>query len=423
MDSDKTSDDGIILSKPGSDRFSVIEAFKFAREFDSMPPRDEPPRQPKTPPTPGAIKPFDSGGKRCRSSGRSSSRRRERLRECSLHSNQDSDPGNFKEQRDMFNSFIGFAKNATKPQGNQCQDVEASLAERFDLAMFARAKLSGDHSGLDLQWFADPALILTLKKDIDLCRRMGCWVPHVSKTCVESLQPQWLGEGKLEGDRDRIVKDRKKGSPQSSTSVCISSIGFWMANLATGQIEVTHVLAHAFFMIELCDERGHMFAAKYQSRFRNCFQIRIQAGEHFDLGEAVSKINYDFIREVQVEETFTEEDRSRRRRWEDDPPPRGYGKGERGGSGKGDRGGGKADLKGGGTRAPKGSATDTPKHIEKKNICFYHNPVKDIICQRGDDCMNEHLDTALPGNLDRFNGAKKRFDEMKLSSKKHAGKE
>ena len=198
----------------------------------------------------------------------------------------------------------------------------------------------------------------------------GSKVPYVSKSRVEHWQPRWLGEGKLDGDRDRFARDRKKESAASSTSVCISSIGFWMAHLAAGQIEVMHVLAHAHFMIKLCDERGHTFATKYQSRLRIGFQIRIQAGEQFDLGEAISKINYDLIREVQVEQTFIEEGRIRRRRREDEPPPRGCGKGERGGGVRADRGGGKGELKGAAARAAKSGAADASKHIEKKNICF-----------------------------------------------------
>ena len=198
----------------------------------------------------------------------------------------------------------------------------------------------------------------------------GSKVPYVSKSRVEHWQPRWLGEGKLDGDRDRFARDRKKESAASSTSVCISSIGFWMAHLAAGQIEVMHVLAHALFMNKLCDERGHTFAARYQSHLRNGFQIRIQAGEQFDLGEAISKINYDLIREVQVEQTFIEEGRIRRRRREDEPPPRGCGKGERGGGVRADRGGGKGELKGAAARAAKSGAADASKHIEKKNICF-----------------------------------------------------
>ena len=89
----------------------------------------------------------------------------------------------------MLNSVITLAKKATKPQGDQFQDVEASIAETFDLAKFARTKVSGEHSALDLRWFPDPALILTLQKDIDLCRRRGSKVPYVSRSRVEHWQP------------------------------------------------------------------------------------------------------------------------------------------------------------------------------------------------------------------------------------------
>ena len=401
----------------------MIEAFKAAREFDSMPPRVGPPRRSQTP-LPSKPARAASEGKRRRSSRRSPSRRRGRSRDCSLHSNrgvQDSNPLNIKKQREMLDSIIGFARTATKPQGTQFQDVEASLAETFDLAMFARTKVSGDHPILDLRWFPDPALILTLKKDIDLCRRKGSKVPYVSRPRVEHWQPQWLGKGKPEGERDRIVRERMKESATSSTSVCTSSIGFWLAHLATGQIETTHVLAHALFMIRLCDERGHSFAAEYQSRLRNGLQIRIQAGEQVDFGEAISKTNYDLIREVQVEQTFFEEGRARRRRREDDPPPSGGG-GRGGGSKGGGRGGGKGD-KSAAARAAKASATDSSRHIEKRIICFFYHPAKNLTCSRGDDCRNEHLDTSVPEKLEFFNSAKKRFDEVKLTSKKLSTRE
>ena len=330
-------------------------------------------------------------------------------------------PLEHQETKEMLDSVVTLTKNATKPQGNQFQDVEAFLAEMFDLAKFARTKVSGEHSALDLRWFPDPAFILTLQKDIDLCRRKGSTVPYVSQARVEHWQPQWLGEGKLEGERDRIVKERKKESAASSTSVCTSSIGFWLAHLATGQIETMHVLAHALFMIKPCDERGHSFAAKYQSRLRICLQVRIQAGEQFDLGESISKINYDFIREVQVEQAFFEEGRARRRRKEEDPPPSGGG-----GRGGGGRGGGKGGDKGdraAAARAAKSGAADSSRHIEKRNICFFHHPAKNLTCSRGDDCRNEHLDTSVPEKLERFNNAKKRFDEVKLTSKKLATRE
>ena len=50
MDGDKPSEDGITLTKPGSGRLSVVEAFRAAREFDAMPPRRAPPRRSRTPP-------------------------------------------------------------------------------------------------------------------------------------------------------------------------------------------------------------------------------------------------------------------------------------------------------------------------------------------------------------------------------------
>ena len=317
----------------------------------------------------------------------------------------------------MLDSVITLTKNAAKPKGDQFRDVEASTAETFDLAKFVRTKVTGEHSALDLRWFPDPALILTLQKDIDLCRRRGSKVPYVSRSRVEHWQPQWLGEGRLEGERDRIVRARKQESAASSTSVCTSSIGFWLAHLATGQINTMHVLAHTLFMIKLCDERGHSFAAKYQSRLRNGLQIRIQAGEQFDLGESISKINYDLIREVQVEQTFLEENRSRRRlRGEDPPPSGGGGKGSRAG-GKGDRAGGKGD-RAVADRASKATPADSAGHVEKGRICFFHNPSKNIICPRGDHCRNEHLDTSKPDKLERFNNAKKKFEEVKNTSKR-----
>ena len=69
----------------------------------------------------------------------------------------------------MLDSVINLTKNAAKPKGDQFQDVGASTAETFDLAKFVRTKVTGEHSALDLRWFPDPALILTLQKDIDLC--------------------------------------------------------------------------------------------------------------------------------------------------------------------------------------------------------------------------------------------------------------
>ena len=127
-----------------------------------MPPREAPPGGSRTPP-PSEFPRAESEGKRRRSRRRSSSRRGD----CSLHSNRsvrDSDPLNIKKQKEMLESIIGLARNATKPKGSQFQDVEASLAETFDLAEFARTKVSGDRSILDLRWFPDPALILTLNK-------------------------------------------------------------------------------------------------------------------------------------------------------------------------------------------------------------------------------------------------------------------
>ena len=417
MNGDGASGDGVTLAKPGSIRLSVFEAFQTARKFDAMPPGDPPPEGERTPPLSGLPR-AESGTKRRRSRRRSSSRRRRRSRGCSLHSKgsvHDSDPLNIQKQKEMLESIIGLARNASKPKGSPFQDVEASLSETFDLATFARTRVSGDHSALDLRWFPDPALILTLKKDIDLCRRQGSQVPYVSRSRVEHWQPQWLGEGKLEGERDRLVRERKRESATSATSVCISSIGFWLAHLAAGQIGTMHILAHTLLLIKLCDERGHAFTAKYQSRLRNSLQIRIQAGESFDLGEAISRVNYDLVREVQVDQTFIEE--ARRRRREDDPLPR---------SGRGPREGGGSNVSKSDrttvARAGKGAPTAAPDHVEKKNICFFHHPAKGLICSRGDACRNEHLDTSVPGKLERFNSAKKRFDEMKASSKKLASK-
>jgi len=415
LNGDKISEDGVTLAKPGSGRLAVVEAFRAARDFDSLPPGKAPPEGPETPRPPDPPR-ARSGSKRSRSRRRGSSRRRE----CSLRSNRSvrhSDPMNIKKQRDMLESIIGLAKSATKPKGSQFQDLETSLAETFDLAEFSRTMVSGNRSALDLRWFPDPALILALKKDIDLCRRKGSRVPYVSRSRVEHWQPQWLGEGKLDGERDRLVKERKKESATSATSVCASSISFWLAHLAAGQIETMHVLAHALFMIKLCDERGHAFAAKYQSRLRNNFQIRIQAGESFNLGEAISKVNYDLIREVQVEQTFIEEGRAHRRRREEDPPPGGARKPRDGGSSAGPKGDRTPPA-----RAARGASTGAPEHIEKRNICFFHHPAKSLTCTRGDSCRNEHLDTSVAANLDRFNSAKKRFDEMKASSKKLSGK-
>jgi len=415
MNGDKASEDGVTLARPGSVRLAVIEAFRTARKFDAAPPGDPPLEGERTPPLSGFPR-AESREKRRRSRRRSSSRRRRRSRSCSLHSKasvHDSDPLNLRKQKEMLESIIGLARNASKPKGSPLHDVEASLAETFDLARFARTRVDSDHSALDLRWFPDPALILTLKKDIDLCRRQGSQVPYVSRSRVELWQPQWLGEGKLEGERDRLVKERKREAAASATSVCISSIGFWLAHLAAGQIGTMHILAHTLLLIKLCDERGHAFTAKYQSRLRNNLQIRIQAGECFDLGEAISKVNYDLVREVQVDQTFIEE--ARRRRREEDP---------RNGRGTRDSGGSNVSKgdKSAATRAGKSATTAAPDHVEKKNICFFHHPAKGLVCSRGDSCRNEHLDTTVPGKLERFNSAKKRFDEIKASSKRLANK-
>ena len=106
------------------------------------------------------------------------------------------------------------------------------------------------------------------------------------------------------------------------------------------------------------------------------------------------------------------------------PPPvaaEGGGGGKGGGRGGG-KGGGKGDRSAA-ARAAKAGATDASRHIEKRNICFYRNPAKNLTCSWGDDCRNEHLDTSVPEKLDRFNSARKRFDEVKLTSKKFTARE
>ena len=48
---------------------------------------------------------------------------------------------------------------------------------------------------------------------------------------------------------------------------------------------------------------------------------------------------------------------------------------------------------------------------------------RNIICPRGDHCRNEHLDTSKPDKLERFNNAKKRFEEVKNLSKRLSPRE
>ena len=73
MNGDKVSEDGVTLAKPGSGRLSVIEAFRAARNFYSMPPREAPPGGSRTPPRSGFPR-AGSENKRRRSRRRSSSR-------------------------------------------------------------------------------------------------------------------------------------------------------------------------------------------------------------------------------------------------------------------------------------------------------------------------------------------------------------
>ena len=81
----------------------------------------------------------------------------------------------------MLDSVTGLVQEVRRPRDSHFQDIETSVAEKFDLAGLSRSQVNCDHSRLDIQWFPDPAHIYQLKKDIDHCRRKDSKVPYVTR--------------------------------------------------------------------------------------------------------------------------------------------------------------------------------------------------------------------------------------------------